>query len=211
MDGGPSTEEVRIALLGATQQIIDHFNPDTAEGLASIGRQRVLDSPLPMAAHLTLKFVLDTLRQFDARPSWEGEIIDAHNKKVRDVMPLSIRLRDWIATAKLNAPVRLPDHLIGFLVAADAANKTKDGPQPSGKFRWKGKLHKLPPYVSRIIEFMWGKEAANESDLMDYVWGHDNETSPENLRKHISIANRHLVDADYNRSLHRKRGKVSWQ
>jgi hypothetical protein len=207
-----TVDDIRDALIGVIGQILDRYHPTGGEErLAVIGRQRAMNRPLPSAAVDSIWCVLEWLRLCGVYPSWAtAEIFDALKRGVRasEVLPCLAKLKDWVADAELKTPVCIPDHLLSFLVTASAANRTKDGPQPSGKFRWKGTDHHMRPLFSRTLEFMWHRESAEESEWMEHVWSRDaNETS---LKTHVSELNKALVDAGCNRSLHRSGGKIFW-
>lgn len=211
-----SANEIRTALLGAIQQILGYYRPTESGAFGAIERSLLDNRRLEPPCYFAIDSILRVLAICSRPPEWGYRITEpgadaTQPPLLKDVLRDLSRLRDWIADAELN-PVpakKLTQPLKAFLVQASKGNTIKDGPQPSGKFRWKGNEYKMPPLVSRTIEFMWHKIGVEDLEFMHHVWGH--EVNESNLKKHVSTTNKSLLESGYNRSLRRAGGRVFWE
>jgi hypothetical protein len=122
---------------------------------------------------------------------------------------LSWKCADDSCPKPLRARFQQAAHHLDDLVRRQASQDEKkspcNGPEPPDKVHYQGHTETLPPLPFRLVQYMWEKgQAVQSEEVVDHVWGHDSEATESAIKSAISVANACLVKLQVPWSLGRK-------
>lgn len=78
---------------------------------------------------------------------------------------------------------------------AETPSLTRNGPIEQGVYAWNGKKAHCQPIPWRILDYMEGKNHAQQDDVIEYAWGKEDFPSDPSFRRALSRANSCLSNA----------------